>query len=231
MIEVRRADDRGQADLGWLQSKHSFSFADYQDPEHVNFGPLRVINEDWIAPGTGFGTHGHRDMEIITYVLSGAITHRDSMGNQSEIRPGNVQRMSAGTGVRHSEHNLGRDKTHMLQIWIHPDRVGIEPGYEERVFDDHAKRGRLVLIASPQAVEGSVKIHQDARVYAGLFTGQESAQLAISPGRRVYAHLARGTLTINGVRLHAGDAAKLVEENTLAVSNGEAAEVIVFDLP
>ncbi len=231
MIEVRRGHERGQADLGWLQSKHSFSFAEYQDPQHVNFGPLRVINEDWIAAGTGFGMHGHRDMEIITYVLSGAITHRDSMGNLSEIRPGNVQRMSAGTGVRHSEHNLGRDTTHMLQIWIHPDRVGIEPGYEERVFDDHAKRGRLALIASPQAAEGSVKIHQDARVYSGLFTGEECAQLAISPGRRVYAHLARGTLTVNGIALNAGDAAKLVEENTLVVSNGEAAELIVFDLP
>jgi redox-sensitive bicupin YhaK (pirin superfamily) len=232
MIEIRRGEDRGYADHGWLQSFHSFSFAGYHDPRHMGFGPLRVINEDRVAPGTGFGAHGHRDMEIISYVLDGALAHRDSMGNGSVIRPGDVQRMSAGRGVQHSEFNHEkRAQTHFLQIWIEPAVRGIEPGYEEKRFDAAAKRGRLALIASPDAREGSVKIHQDANVYAGLFDGDESATLAVTPGRRVYVHLARGALTVNGEALEAGDALKLTGEASLVLEAGREAEVLVFDLP
>ncbi|MFZ9405736.1 MAG: pirin family protein [Burkholderiaceae bacterium] len=232
MIELRPARERGHANHGWLDSWHSFSFADYRDPQHMGFGPLRVINEDRIAAGTGFGTHGHRDMEIISYVLEGALAHRDNMGNGSVIRPGDVQRMSAGAGVMHSEFNHQADApTHFLQIWITPDRLGVKPGYEEKNFAEKDKRGRLCLIASPDGHEGSVRIHQQARVYAGLFEAQERAEFSPDPGRLVYVHLARGVLTVNGHRLSAGDAAKLSGESRLILEQGEAAEVLVFDLP
>ena len=232
MIEIRRSDERGYADHGWLQSFHSFSFAGYHDPRHMGFGPLRVINEDRIAPGTGFGAHGHRDMEIISYVLEGGLAHRDNMGNGSVIRPGDVQRMSAGRGVMHSEFNHEKaGQTHFLQIWIEPSVRGIEPGYEEKRFDAAAKRGRLALIASGDAREGSVKIHQDASVYAGLFDGDERAELQLAPDRRLYVHLARGALVANGHALVAGDALKLSGESRLLLEQGQAAEVLVFDLP
>lgn len=232
MIELRPAGQRGHAAHGWLDSWHSFSFGSYHDPAHMGFGPLRVINEDRVAPGTGFGRHGHRDMEIISYVLEGALAHQDSLGNGSVIRPGDVQRMSAGTGVMHSEFNHQPDAaTHFLQIWIEPDRHGIAPGYEERRFDDAAKRGRLRLIASPDGADGSLTIHQSARVYAGLFDGAEQARLELAPDRRAYVHVARGRLRVNGHPLAAGDAARLTDEPTLELARGEAAEVLVFDLP
>lgn len=232
MIELRRSEDRGYADHGWLKSFHSFSFAGYHDPAHIGFGPLRVINEDRVAAGMGFGAHGHRDMEIISYVLDGALAHRDDMGNGSVIRPGDVQRMSAGSGVVHSEFNHEkRGDTHFLQIWIEPAVRGIDPGYEERRFDAAAKRGRLALIASPDGRDGSVTIHQDARVYAGLFDGDESAELEVAAGRRVYVHLARGSLTVNDEVLAAGDAVKLRGETRIRIEDGEDAEVLVFDLP
>ena len=210
MQEIRRADERGYADHGWLKSFHSFSFADYHDPEHVEFGPLRVINEDRVQPGQGFGTHGHRDMEIISYVLEGALAHKDSTGSSSTIRPGDVQRMSAGHGVQHSEFNPSSNEgVHFLQIWIQPNVRGIPPSYEEKRFSEAEKRGRLRLIASPDQAEGSVLIRQDVRVYAGLFDGAETADLAIGPGRRAYVHVARGAIAVNGVALQAGDALKL----------------------
>jgi redox-sensitive bicupin YhaK (pirin superfamily) len=232
MVEFRRSQERGYADHGWLKSFHSFSFADYYDPAQMGFGPLRVINEDRIAPGTGFGTHGHRDMEIISYVLDGALAHRDSMGNGSVIRPGDVQRMSAGRGVQHSEFNHEKDgATHFLQIWIEPNVRGIAPGYEERRFEAVDKRGRLALIASSDARDGSVKIHQDASVYAGLFDGAEKGVLAVAPGRRVYVHVALGELFVNGHRLGAGDAAKFSGETEFTFDRGKGAEVLAFDLP
>jgi hypothetical protein len=232
MNEIRRSSQRGYADHGWLKSFHSFSFADYFDPEHVEFGPLRVINEDRVQAGAGFGTHGHRDMEIISYVLDGELAHKDSMGNGSTIRPGDVQRMSAGSGVRHSEFNPSPDKpVHFLQIWIQPDVQGIEPGYEEKRFEASEKRGRLRLIASPDAADGSTLIHQDARVYAGLFNGDETATLAIAPGRLAYVHVARGAVNVNGVALEAGDALKLADTTALRLDAGRDAEVLVFDLP
>jgi redox-sensitive bicupin YhaK (pirin superfamily) len=231
MIELRRANERGHAEHGWLDSWHSFSFAGYHDPAHMGFGALRVINEDRVAPGTGFGTHGHRDMEIVSYVLDGALAHKDSLGNGSVIRPGDVQRMSAGTGVRHSESNERKDgTTHFLQIWIEPDRLGIEPGYEERHFGPAEKRGTLRLVASPDGAEGSVKIHASARLYAGLFDGDERARLALDPARRAYVHVARGSVSVNGARLSAGDAAKLVGEAAVEIDAGAQAEVLVFDL-
>ena len=232
MIEVRHARDRGHADHGWLVSDHSFSFADYHDPAHMGFGPLRVINEDRVAPGMGFGTHGHRDMEIISYVLEGALGHKDSMGNGSAIRPGDVQRMSAGTGVRHSEFNEQKqDTTHFLQIWIEPDRRGIAPSYEEKNFPEAQKRGRLRLVASPDGRDGSVLIHQQATVHAGLFDGDERATLAIENGRRAYVHVARGTVRVNGHALAAGDAIKLIGEREVTIDDGDGAEVLVFELP
>jgi quercetin 2,3-dioxygenase len=232
MIELRRSDERGHANHGWLDSYHSFSFAGYDDPAHRGFGPLRVINEDRIAPGTGFGTHGHRDMEIVSYVLGGALAHRDSLGNGSVIRPGDVQRMSAGTGVMHSEFNHDQDApTHFLQIWIEPDRPGIAPGYEEKHFTPEDKRGRLRLIASPDGRAGSVVLHQDAEIHAALLDGSESAQLSVAPGRRVYVHAARGAVSVNGARLGPGDAAKLTGESQVSLSDGEQAEVLVFVLP
>ena len=231
MLTLRRSNERGHADHGWLNSYHSFSFAGYQDAAHMGFGPLRVINEDRIQPGTGFGTHGHRDMEIISYVLEGELAHKDNMGNGSVIRPGDVQRMSAGRGVTHSEYNHADAATHFLQIWIEPDVQGIAPGYEEKHFSEADKRGRLRLVASPDGAEGSVKVHQNAKIYAGLFDGAETAQFALVAGRKVYVHVARGTVEVNGAKLGAGDAAKISAEPVVAVAAGENAEVLLFDLP
>jgi len=236
MQELRRSDERGLADHGWLKSRHSFSFADYFDPAHVQFGPLRVINEDRVAPGGGFDTHGHRDMEIVSYVLSGALQHKDSMGNGSVIRPGDVQRMSAGKGVFHSEFNDSRtDPVHFLQIWIVPEVTGIAPGYEQKFFGDAEKRGRLRLVAAGNrrrdGRDGAVKIHQDVAVYAGLFDGAESATLELGTGRKAYVHAARGSVTANGQELAAGDALKLADVDAVSIEHGKDAEVLVFDLP
>ena len=232
MIELRKSEERGHANHGWLDSYHSFSFADYYDPKHMGFGPLRVINEDRVDAGSGFGAHGHRNMEIISYVLDGELAHKDSMGNGSVIRPGDVQRMSAGRGVMHSEYNHAADRrTHFLQIWIEPNVYGTEPGYEEKYFAPEEKHGRLRLIASPDGADGSVSIHQDAKVYAGLFDGAESARLALPAGRRAYVHVARGEVSVNGVKLAAGDAAKLSDAPTVEISQGHDAEVLLFDLP
>jgi len=231
MIEIRRSEERGHANHGWLDSYHSFSFADYRDPRHVHFGPLRVINEDRIEGGQGFGAHGHRDMEIVTYVLEGALAHRDSMGNGSTIRHGDVQRMSAGTGVQHSEFNASRDEqVHLLQIWVLPSRAGDQPGYEEKRFDADSKRGRLRVIASPDGHDGSVTIHADASIYAGLLDGAETAQFALPKGRLAYVHVARGAVKVNGTLLKAGDAAKLSDTDTVTLENGEDAEVLLFEL-
>jgi redox-sensitive bicupin YhaK (pirin superfamily) len=231
MIMLRKSAERGFADHGWLESFHSFSFADYHDPAHMGVGNLRVINEDRIAPGTGFGTHGHRDMEIVSYVLDGALAHKDSMGNDGVIRPGDVQRMSAGTGVMHSEFNHAADApTHFLQIWVLPARRGIAPGYEQKHFDAAAKRGRLALVASPDGAEGSVTIHADTRLRAGLFDGDERAELALDPARIAYVHVARGSLRVNDRTLAAGDAARIEQEDRLVLEGGQAAEVLVFDL-
>jgi len=232
MNEIRRSNERGFADHGWLKSFHTFSFADYFDPEHVEFGPLRVINEDRVASGAGFGTHGHRDMEIISYVLSGELAHKDSIGNGSILRPGDVQRMSAGTGVRHSEFNPSQSEpVHFLQIWIQPAERGIEPSYEEKRFAPEEKRGRLRLIVSPDRADGSLLIHQDAKVYAGLFTGTERATFEGAPGRRTYLHIARGSLTANGAVLESGDALQISDGTPLRLSDARSAEVLVFDLP
>ena len=231
MNELRRAAERGYADHGWLRSFHSFSFADYHDPRHMGYGPLRVINEDRVQAGAGFGTHAHRDMEIISYVLEGELAHKDSMGNGSTIVPGDVQRMSAGRGVQHSESNQDKHGvTHFLQIWIEPDVRGIVPEYEQKQFAAAEKRGRLRLIASPDGADGSVRIHQDARVYAGLFDGAEQARHEIPAGRKAYIHMARGAISVNGQRLSAGDALK-TDARTLDFTTGEGAEVLVFDLP
>lgn len=232
MNAIRRSQERGFADHGWLRSFHTFSFADYYDPNHVEFGPLRVINEDRVQAGAGFGTHGHRDMEIISYVLSGELAHKDSMGNGSTIRPGDVQRMSAGSGVRHSEFNPSQNQgTHFLQIWIQPDRTNIEPSYEEKRFSTEEKRGRLRLVVSPDRAQGSLLIHQDARLYAGLFDGTETAGLEIADGRRMYVHVAHGSIVANGVELGAGDAMQVSGETRLHLAQGRDAEVLVFDLP
>ena len=238
MITLRKSADRGYADHGWLKSFHSFSFADYHDPAHMGVGNLRVINEDRIAPGTGFGTHAHRDMEIVSYVLDGALAHKDSMGNGTTgaaesgvIRPGDVQRMSAGTGVRHSEFNHATDKpTHFLQIWLLPQQAGIEPGYEQKHFDAAAKRGKLALVASPDGREGSVTIHADAALRAGLFNGTERTEISLNPARTTYVHLVRGSLRVNDRLLQGGDALRLDQESTLVLESGHDAEVLVFDL-
>jgi redox-sensitive bicupin YhaK (pirin superfamily) len=231
MITLRRAADRGHANHGWLDSCHSFSFADYYDPAHMGFGALRVINDDRVQPGMGFGTHGHRDMEIISYVLDGELEHRDSMGNGSIIVPGDVQRMSAGRGVQHSEYNPSRTNgVHFLQIWIQPAVKGIAPGYEQKQFSAADKRGRLRLIASPDGADGSVTIHQDARVYASLLEGGDGVELTLAPGRRAYVHVARGTVQANGTLLATGDAAKITGESTIVLDRAEDAEVLVFDL-
>ncbi len=232
MIELRRAGERGHAEHGWLDSYHSFSFADYHDPAHMGFSALRVINEDRIQPGTGFGTHGHRDMEIISYVLEGALGHKDSMGTGSTIVPGDVQRMSAGRGVQHSEQNHNKaGVTHFLQIWIEPNVRGIAPGYEQKHFDAASKRGRLRLVASADGADGSVTIHQDARIHAGLFDGAERASLALAAGRKAYAHVVRGRLMVNGTPLEAGDALKMTGISEVALEKGEKSEVLLFDLP
>jgi len=238
MITLRKSSDRGWADHGWLKSAHSFSFADYHDPRHMGFGNLRVINEDRIAPGSGFGTHGHRDMEIVSYVLDGELAHKDSMGTGSAdgapsgvIRPGDVQRMSAGSGVRHSEFNHAKDRvTHFLQIWILPNVEGIAAEYEQKHFDDASKRGRLRLIASPDGRDGSLRLHADASISAGLFDGDESAELALDPARRAWVQVLRGKVAVNGQALSAGDAVGLQNEAALRIADGESAEVLVFDL-
>jgi redox-sensitive bicupin YhaK (pirin superfamily) len=231
MIEIRKSKDRGYADHGWLRSYHTFSFADYRDPEHMGFGHLRVINEDRIQPGTGFGTHGHRDMEIISYVLEGALAHKDNMGNGSAIVPGDVQRMSAGRGVMHSEFNHAQDGvTHFLQIWIEPNVTAIPPSYEQKHFDAASKRGRLRLVASPDGREGSVKIHQEAFLYAALLDGADRAAHKLQPGRRAYVHVARGKLTVSGEPLEAGDALKAVNVAEIVLEKGEESEVLLFDL-
>jgi quercetin 2,3-dioxygenase len=230
MIELRKSNERGYADHGWLKSFHTFSFADYHDPEHMGFGPLRVINDDRIEPGQGFGTHGHRDMEIITYVLKGALAHKDSMGNGSTILPGDVQRMSAGSGVRHSEFSHETAPTHLLQIWIEPDVRGIPPEYEQTHFDAASKRGQLRLLASGDGREGSLKIHQDADLFAGLVDGKERAVHAMKPGRKAYVHVALGKVTVNGTPLEAGDALKATNVAEIVLEKGTGAEVLVFDL-
>ena len=232
MLTLRKAEERGHANHGWLDSYHSFSFADYYDREHVSYGPLRVINEDRIQAGSGFPTHGHRDMEIISYVLEGALGHKDSMGNGSSIVPGDVQRMSAGTGVQHSEYNHSKSETtHFLQIWIQPKITGIPPSYEQKHFPVAEKRGRLRLVASPDGLEGSVSMNQNAFLYAGFFDGAERAVLPLAAGRNGYVHIARGKITINGQRLDAGDALKLGGVEAIELEGGQEAEVLVFDLP
>ena len=231
MMHIRRSQDRGYVDHGWLKSFHSFSFASYFDPAWMGWGNLRVINEDQIAPGTGFGTHGHRDMEIISYVLQGNLAHKDSMGNVKGLPPGDVQRMSAGTGVMHSEFNHAQGQTtHLLQIWIEPRQRGIAPGYEQKTFADAEKRGRLRRVVSPDGAEGSVSVHADASLYAGLLDAAEAASLTIDPARKAYVHVVRGALSVNGERLHAGDAALLADTATIDLTQGEDAEVLVFDL-
>ena len=231
MNDLRLSRDRGHANHGWLDSWHSFSFADYHDPQHMGWGALRVINEDRVQPGRGFGTHGHRDMEIISYVLEGALGHKDSMGNGSTIRPGDVQRLSAGTGITHSEFNDEKEGvTHFLQIWIEPDIRGIAPSYEQKHFSDDEKRGKLRVIASPGGRDGSVSIHQDALLFAGLFDGDESARYSIAPDRKGYVHIVRGRIDVNDDSLAAGDALK-TDAATLSIANGQRAEVLVFDLP
>ena len=231
MIEVRKAGERGHANHGWLDSWHSFSFADYYDTRHVQFGPLRVINEDRVQPGMGFGTHGHRDMEIVSYVLEGALEHRDSLGTGSVISPGDVQRMSAGTGVRHSEFNASqKELVHFLQIWIVPKFTGIKPGYEQKFFAPEEKRGELRLVASSDGREGSVTIHQDAAIYATLLDGDEAVAHTPAPDRQAYLHVARGSLEVNGVKLGAGDALKVTGGTQVSLTHGKAAEVLLFDL-
>jgi len=231
MLELRRAGDRGYADHGWLKSFHSFSFADYHDPGHMGFGALRVINEDRIQPGTGFGTHGHRDMEIISYVLEGALAHKDNMGNGSAIVPGDVQCMSAGTGVLHSEYNHAKDGiTHFLQIWIEPNVTGIVPGYEQKHFDPASKRGRLRLVASPDGRDGSVRIHQEAYLYAALLDAADLVVHRIAAGRRTYVHVARGRVNVNGQSLEAGDALKATDVQEIVFDRAKGAEALLFDL-
>jgi quercetin 2,3-dioxygenase len=231
MLTLRKSNDRGHADHGWLKSMHSFSFAEYHDPQHVGFGNLRVINEDRIAPGTGFGTHGHRDMEIVSYVLDGALAHKDNMGNTATIVPGDVQRMTAGTGVQHSEANHAPSSaTHFFQIWLLPNAQGIAPGYEQKHFKPEDKRGRLRLVASTDGRDGSVRLNADAALYAGLFDGAETATIALNPQRKTYVHLVRGALSVNGQALSGGDAALMSQESQLTLSDATDAEVIVFDL-
>jgi redox-sensitive bicupin YhaK (pirin superfamily) len=230
-MEIRRSEERGHAQHGWLDSFHSFSFADYHDPRHMGYGALRVINEDRVQPGQGFGTHGHRDMEIISYVLEGGLAHKDSMGNGSVIKPGDVQRMSAGTGVRHSEYNASdRDPVHFLQIWIEPSERNAPPAYEEKHFDEASKRGKLRLIASSDGREGSVTIRQDASVYATLLDGADTVEFQQRAGRRTYLHVIRGAVSVDGQPLGAGDALKIEGEAKVRLENARQAEVLLFDL-
>ena len=232
MIEVRKSAERGHANHGWLDSYHTFSFADYHDPAHVQFSVLRVINEDRVAPGAGFPAHGHRDMEIVTYVLDGALEHQDSLGTGSVIRPGDVQRMSAGTGVRHSEYNASKtEPVHLLQIWILPQSNGVPPSYEQKHFEPADIADRLCLIASPDGRDGSVALHQDAFVYAARFDSASPPAHRLAPGRKAYAQMARGSCTLNGVALSAGDGARVENEPEVLLSAGRSAEVLLFDLP
>jgi redox-sensitive bicupin YhaK (pirin superfamily) len=231
VIALRKSQDRGHANHGWLDSYHTFSFAGYYDPEEMGFGTLRVINEDRVAPGMGFGTHPHRDMEIISYVLEGELAHKDSMGTGSVIRPGDVQKMSAGTGVSHSEFNPSAEKpVHFLQIWIEPNQRGVKPSYEQQTFSVEQKRARLRLIASPDGADGSVRIHQDARVYASVLEGDDAVTYALPAGRSAYVHVARGSVQLNGTALTAGDGAKINAEREIRLSNGDGAEVLLFDM-
>ncbi|MEE4175210.1 MAG: pirin family protein [Xanthomonadales bacterium] len=231
MLNIRKARDRGHANHGWLDSHHTFSFANYSDPAHMGFGHLRVINEDRVAPGQGFGTHPHRDMEIISYVLDGALAHKDSMGNGSVMRPGDVQRMSAGTGVTHSEFNAStEEEVHFLQIWVLPDAPGHEPGYEQVHFPDEEKRGRLRLVASATGREGSISLNQDADLYAGLFDGSERAAFEIRPSREAWLQVARGEITVNGERLLAGDGVSSTEAGEWVLGDGKGAEILLFDM-
>jgi quercetin 2,3-dioxygenase len=231
MVTVRRAEERGHADHGWLNTYHTFSFASYYDPAHMGFRGLRVINEDRVRPGEGFGTHPHRDMEILSYVLEGGLEHRDSMGNGSVIRPGEIQRMSAGTGVTHSEFNASSEElVHFLQIWLLPERRGIEPGYEQKQISDRELDGALRLVASPDGGDGGVTIHAAARVYAGRFGTGAGAELPLPPGRHAWVHVARGRVRINGQDLKAGDGAAISEEPAVRIDGFDAGEVLVFDL-
>ena len=231
MLFIRKSQDRGYADHGWLKSFHSFSFAGYHDPRFMGWGNLRVINEDRVAPGMGFGKHGHRNMEIISYVLSGELAHEDNMGNIKGIPPGDVQRMSAGTGVMHSEFNHAKDQTtHFLQIWIEPNQLEIAPSYEQKSIPAANKDGKLCLVASPTGEAGSVSISADAKIYAGLFDGEQSANLKLDPSRKAYVHLIRGSLQVNDQQLNGGDALLIQDESQLTILNGKSAEVLVFDL-
>ncbi len=231
MITLRPAEQRGHANHGWLDSYHSFSFASYHDPEQMGFSSLRVINEDRVAPGTGFGTHSHQDMEIITYVLEGALQHKDSMGNSSIIRPGEVQRMSAGTGVAHSEQNpSGTEPVHLLQIWILPDKTGIEPGYEQKTFSPAEKQATLRLVASPDGREGSVTVHQDAFLYVSVLDPADSVRHTLAPGRKAYLQVARGGIDLNGLSLTQGDAARITAEREIVLTATDKAEILLFDL-
>jgi redox-sensitive bicupin YhaK (pirin superfamily) len=233
MIRVRHAGERGTANLGWLDSRHTFSFGHYYDPNHMGFGPLRVINEDRVRAGGGFDTHGHRDMEIISYVLDGALEHKDSIGTGSVIRPGDVQVMSAGTGIRHSEFNHSKnDPVHFLQIWVMPDRQGLKPRYDQKNFSDAEKRGRLRLVGSPDGRDGSIVIHQDAEIYASLLASGEAVTHVLRPGRRGWVQVVRGAVEVNGTAVSAGDGVAVKDEPELAItSRADGTEVLVFDLP
>jgi len=231
MLTIRKADERGHADHGWLNSHHTFSFADYYDPQHMGFGPLRVINDDTVAGGGGFPPHGHRDMEIISYVIEGALAHKDSMGNGSVIKPGDVQRMSAGTGVRHSEHNASKtDPVHFLQIWIQPKAAALPAGYEQKFFSEEDKRGVLRLVASPDGADGSVRIQQDVRMYASVIAGEQAVQHTIADGRKGWLHVVTGAVTVNGRALEAGDGLAIEGEESLQVSSESKGEVLLFDM-
>ncbi len=231
MLIVRKSEERGAVDFGWLNSKHTFSFGHYYDPAHMGVGPLRVINEDRVEPGAGFEPHGHSDMEIISYVLDGALEHKDSIGTGSVVRPGDIQRMSAGTGIRHSEFNHSKqDPVHFLQIWILPEQERLEPSYEQKAFSQDEKRGRLRLVGSRDGREGSVTIHQDVNLYAGLFGSGESARLELAPGRGAWVQVARGQVEVNGERLEAGDGATVSKVDTIEIHGREDGEVLVFDM-
>jgi len=232
MLTIRRSDERGHADHGWLDTYHTFSFADYFDPDHMGFGVLRVLNQDRVAPGHGFPRHGHRDMEIVSYVLEGTLEHKDSMGNGSQMRPGEVQLMSAGTGVLHSEYNASRtEPLHFLQMWILPARNGTTPRYEQRVFPEAERRGRLRLVVAPDGAEGALTIGQDVRLWAGMLDGAERISRGLSPGRSAWLHVARGGLTLNGESLEAGDGAALRDEPRLELTGGRGAELVLWELP